>query len=127
MLWEMLDILLRGFRLRCPCCGHGQLFKTTLQLHDHCFSCGEQFEREPGQWLGAIYINLGLTLIVAIIGFIATQNFASLSRPQQFSILIPLAALSSLVFYRLSTGLWISIIFFGEGLYIPWPNTHRRG
>jgi len=26
------------------------------------------------------------------------------------------------VFYRLSKGLWTSIIFLGEGLYIPWPN-----
>jgi len=26
------------------------------------------------------------------------------------------------VFYRPSKGLWASIVFHGEGLYIPWPN-----
>ena len=126
MLWELFDILLRGLRLRCPCCGHGQLFKTTFRVHDHCSSCGERFEREPGQGFGAVYINLGLTLALVVTGFVVTQAITSLSTPQQLSILTPIAAIGPLVFYRLSTGLWTSIIFLGEGLYIPWPN-HRRG
>ena len=69
-------------------------------MHDYCSGCDERFEREPGQWFGAIYINLGLTLGLVVTGF----------------------ALGPLVFYRLSKGLWTSIIFIGEGLYIPWPN-----
>ena len=128
MLWELLDILLRGLRLRCPCCGHGQLFKTAFRVHDHCSSCGERFEREPGQGFGAVYINLGLTLALVVIGFVGTQAITSLSTPQQLSILTPIAAIGPLVLYRLSTGLWTSIIFWGEGLYIPWPSArHRRG
>ena len=42
--------------------------------------------------------------------------------PQQLTIWTPAAALGPFVFYRLSKGLWTSIIFLGEGLYIPWPN-----
>ena len=38
MLWELFDILLLGLRLRCPCCGHGRLFKTAFRVHDHCSS-----------------------------------------------------------------------------------------
>ena len=127
MFWELFDILARGLRLRCPCCGHGRLFKTTFRVHDHCVSCGERFERESGQWFGVIYINLGLTLALVATGFVVTQAFTSLSTSQQLSILTPLAALGPLVFYRVSTGLWASIIFLGEGLYIPWPSPHRRG
>ena len=122
MLPELIDILFRGFRLRCPCCGHGQLFKTAFRLHDRCSACDERFEREPGQWFGAIYINLVLTIIIAVTGFTVTQTFTSLSMPQQLWIWTPVAALGPLAFYRLSKGLWTSIVFHGEGLYIPWPN-----
>ena len=122
MLLELFDILLRGLKLRCPCCGHGRLFKTAFRMHDHCSACDEKFEREPGQWFGAVYINLGLTLAFATIGSMATQIFTSLSTTQQLSIWIPITALGPFVFYRLSKGLWTSIIFLGEGLYIPWPN-----
>ena len=122
MLFELLDILFRGLRLRCPCCGYGPLFKTGFQMHDYCSACNEKFEREPGQWFGAIYINLGLTLALLTICFVVTQTFTSLSTSKQLLIWIPLAALGPLAFYRFSKGLWTSIIFLGEGLYIPWPN-----
>ena len=122
MLPELIDILLRGIRLRCPCCGYGRLFKTTFRLHECCSACDERFEREPGQWFGAIYINLVLTVIIAVAGFTVTQTFTSLSMPQQLWIWTPVAALGPLLFYRLSKGLWTSIVFHGEGLYIPWPN-----
>ena len=36
-------------------------------MHAACPHCGQRFEREPGFFLGSIYINYGLTsLIVAI-------------------------------------------------------------
>lgn len=36
-------------------------------MHKECASCGTKFEREPGFFLGSIYINYGLTaLLVAI-------------------------------------------------------------
>ena len=122
MLPELIDILLRGFRLRCPCCGHGHLFKTRFRLYDSCSACGERFEREPGQWFGAVYINLGLTLVLTSGGFMVTQTFTSLSVPQQLWIWTSVAALGQLAFFRPSKGLWTSIVFHGEGLYIPWPN-----
>ena len=38
------------------------------------------------------------------------------------SVLLPVAAAGPILFYRVSAGLWTSIIFLGEGLYIQWPN-----
>ena len=74
MLLELIDSLQRGIKLRCPCCGHGRLFKTGFRMHDHCTACDERFEREPGQWFGAVYINLGLTLLFVSTGFVATRR-----------------------------------------------------
>lgn len=122
MLPELLDILSRGLRLRCPCCGHGRLFRTAFRLHERCSACGERFEREPGQWFGAVYINVALTFVLILAGFTVTQTFTTLSMPQQLWIWTPAAAVGPLVLYRRSQGLWTSIIFHGEGLYIPWPS-----
>ena len=122
MLLELIDSLFRGLRLRCPCCGFGPRFKTSFRMHDHCSACDEKFEREPGQSFGAVYINLGLTLALVVMGFVVTQTFTSLSTDQQLSMWTPVAALGPFVFYRFSKGLWTSIILIGEGLYIPWPN-----
>ena len=122
MLFEILDILGRGMKLRCPCCGHGRLFKTRFLTHERCSACDERFEREPGQGFGAIYINLGLSVMLAATGYLITNAFSSLTMPQQRSILIPVAVLGPCLCFRLAKGLWTSIIFLGEGLYLPWPN-----
>ena len=61
-------------------------------MHDHCSGCDERFDRDPRQWFGAVYINLGLTLGLVVTGFVITQNFTSLSISQQLSIWTPTAA-----------------------------------
>jgi uncharacterized protein (DUF983 family) len=122
MLFEILDILSRGVKLRCPCCGQGQLFKTMFRTHDRCSACDERFEREPGQSFGAVYINLGLSGTIASMGYLITHTFTSLTMLQQLNIWTPVAALGPFLFFRLAIGLWTSIIFLGEGLYLQWPN-----
>lgn len=59
----------RALRQRCPICGEGPLFRGTLVMHDHCPVCGVKFEREPGFFLGSIYINYGLTALITAIGY----------------------------------------------------------
>ena len=90
-------------------------------MHEHCAACDERFEREPGQWFGAVYVNLGLTLGLAIIGYVGLQTFTSITLDQQLAIWTPVAATGPFVFYRLSKGLWTSVVFLGEGLYLRWP------
>ena len=122
VLREVADILWRGLRLRCPCCGYGRLFQSAFRMHARCSACGERFEREPGQWFGAVYINLGLTLGAVVVGVTLTEAFTSLTASQQALIWTPFAAVGPFLFHRRSQGLWISIVFFGEGLYIAWPH-----
>lgn len=121
MAW-MLDSLLRGARLRCPCCGFGRLFRSGFTMYDRCNACGERYEREPGQWFGAIYINLGLTVLVAVGGFLLTQSLTTLTMSEQLTIWMPVAAVGPVIFFRFAKGLWTSIVFLGEGLYLAWPN-----
>jgi len=59
----MNPTLVRAFRLRCPRCGEGNLFRGLFRMHDACSACGASFTREQGFYLGSIYINYGVTVI----------------------------------------------------------------
>ena len=59
----------RAIRLRCPVCGQGQLFRGWFAMHKQCSHCGAKFEREPGFFLGSIYINYGLTALIVAIAY----------------------------------------------------------
>jgi uncharacterized protein (DUF983 family) len=67
---RFLILLGRALRLRCPLCGRGQLFRRWLLMHESCPHCGVKFEREPGFFLGSIYINYGLTSLIVTVAYV---------------------------------------------------------
>ena len=121
MFWELVDVFWRGYRLRCPCCGHGRLFKSFATMHECCAACDERFEREPGQWFGAVYVNLGLTLGLAAIGYLGLQTFTFITPDEQLALWTPITATGPFLFYRLSKGLWTSVVFLETNPAIPPP------
>ncbi|HTS66638.1 MAG TPA: DUF983 domain-containing protein [Verrucomicrobiae bacterium] len=47
---------------RCPVCHKGEIFRVPvwrgyLAMYDRCPVCGLKFEREPGYFLGALYVS----------------------------------------------------------------------
>jgi len=78
-------------------------------MHDQCASCALKFEREPGYFVGAIYINYAATAVVSIAGFLVLDAVTTLSLTAQmvgwglFAIIFPLA------FFRYSKSLWLAI------------------
>lgn len=39
---DLRTAMLRGWRLRCPCCGNGPLLRSYLKVRDTCTVCGEE-------------------------------------------------------------------------------------
>src|SRR5262245_11612656 len=66
---RFVTLLGRALRLRCPLCGQGQLFRRWLWMNECCPHCGVKFEREPGFFLGSIYINYGLTALIIAVAY----------------------------------------------------------
>jgi uncharacterized protein (DUF983 family) len=62
-------LISRALRLRCPLCGTGKLFRTWFKMLPSCSHCRLKFEREPGYYLGSIYINYGLTAVLMTAGY----------------------------------------------------------
>jgi len=57
----------------CPRCRAGRIFRKSIfsgfpKMHERCPVCDLKFEREPGYFLGAMYISYALSL-VTIVGF----------------------------------------------------------
>ena len=59
------------FHQLCPRCRSGRIFRKSVLLfpgmHERCLECGLKFEREPGYFLGAMYIGYGLALALIAI------------------------------------------------------------
>lgn len=107
-------LVFRALRLRCPFCGRGNLFQGLFKMHAQCESCGSNFEREPGFFLGSIYFNYGLTALLATVaytvllfGYGVPEN-ALLAGALVFVVLFPLW------FFRYARSLWLGFDQFAD-------------
>ncbi len=50
-------------RLRCPLCWRGAMFATPLRMNPTCPSCGHQFDRGHGYFLGAMMFSYALVVL----------------------------------------------------------------
>jgi uncharacterized protein (DUF983 family) len=71
---EKPSALLGILRQCCPRCRVGKIFRGSIvrgfpRMYERCEVCNLKFEREPGYFLGAMYVSYGLAL--ATIGAIA--------------------------------------------------------
>lgn len=97
----------RSLLLRCPVCGTGKLFQGIYRVYPHCPLCDAPFAREPGFFLGSIYINYGLTALIAAIAYpILLFNKIVDERPLLIGSLI-FVVLLPLLFFRHSRSLWL--------------------
>jgi uncharacterized protein (DUF983 family) len=55
----------------CPRCRTGKIFRKSLflfpKMYERCPACDLKFEREPGYFLGAMYIGYGLAIVTIAI------------------------------------------------------------
>jgi len=103
-LWQILG---RSLRLRCPACGRGKLFAGWFTMHPHCDHCGLLFEREPGFFLGSIYVNYGLTAVLVTVGYFALFFSDTLTDRQRLWSLVAFSVVFPLWFFRYARSLWL--------------------
>jgi uncharacterized protein (DUF983 family) len=56
-------------RQRCPRCRAGSIFRYSIfrgfpKMHERCPVCDLKFDREPGYFLGAMYVSYGLGIVI---------------------------------------------------------------
>ena len=87
-------------------------FESWFTMRPECALCGLRFERAPGYWVGAIYVNYGVTTSLAIGGYFLLWTQTGLSTAGQFAVWIPFLLVFPLWFFRYSRSFWLALEFF---------------
>jgi len=106
---DRLMALGRGLALRCPCCGQGGLFRGWFRMHDCCAACGASFAREPGFYLGSIYINYGVTVIVTGALYAALVAGVGVTPETALAACLAVAVVLPVVFFRHARSLLLAL------------------
>jgi uncharacterized protein (DUF983 family) len=73
--------VLGSLREECPNCGRSHVFEQNTKffqmplMKTKCEECNYQFEREPGYFLGAMYISYGIAVFFGILTFLLMNFF----------------------------------------------------
>ena len=112
----MLQSLYHIFRNECPNCHKGKVFADKSfffslgfpKMNDYCSHCNTKFEKEPGYFFGAMFVNYGLTVGQGIITYaIASPFFDKTFDLRIIPIIATVIVLLSCFNIRLSRMIWI--------------------
>ncbi len=114
-----LRLLIAGFVLgRCPACGRASMFRSALELHERCPSCGVRHSLEDGAWLGAVAIGYGIAALFAIALTVLELNVHFIARAglDPTWTIAALAIPVTMLAYRPAKGLWFTLLYlYGLG------------
>jgi len=106
------QIISRGLRHRCPNCGASGLFAHGLTLHENCPTCGFNYQRDEGFFLGSMSISFGVTCVgyltpILILGLtgVVSPNWA-IGLAVAGTIAVPI------LFYRSSRSWWLMAYYY---------------
>ena len=116
--WEMVPSYIRGilrsYRLRCPICGQGRLFRGWFAMNERCEGCGLKYNRAPGYFLGSIYINYGLTAVLVTIGYFGMYFGTDVDPTEILWWMVALSVIFPACFFRYARSLWMAIDMFWD-------------
>ncbi|WP_437193610.1 DUF983 domain-containing protein [Planctomicrobium sp. SH527] len=102
-------ITVRALKLRCPRCGEGPIFRGFFRMHDQCERCHFNFQREPGYYLGAIYMNYGMTSLISTASYLIGRFYFQIPAQQLVIPLVLFCVGFPLVMFRHSRALWLAL------------------
>ena len=76
-------------------------------MHATCPHCGVKFEREPGFFLGSIYINYGITALVTVTAYMVMFFNRWLHEWQRMTIVLAVAVVLPMLLHRHARSLWL--------------------
>lgn len=83
-------------------------------MHTECAHCGLKFEREPGFFLGSVYVNYGLTALLMTIFFVSMTLTEALPQQTLLWIALLFCILFPVLFFRHARSLWLGFDQFWD-------------
>lgn len=112
----MLNSLYHILRNECPNCNKGKVFRDKSlvfslgfpKMNEKCSHCGFKFEKEPGYFFGAMFVNYGLAVGEGLITYFAISPFFDKTFDlRMFPFIAAVIILLSSFNIRLSRLIWI--------------------
>lgn len=99
---------------RCPRCKQGSIFRRGLlglagAMNDACSVCGLRFMREPGYFLGAMYVSYGLGVLTVLPVSIVLAVVVEWPLWVVLTIMVVQTLVSVPLFLRFSRVLWLHL------------------
>jgi len=85
------------------------MFTGLFRMHETCPSCGLRFEREPGYFLGSIYINYGLTALITTIAYVTLRFGWKFEAKPLAAVLVAFCVVFPTFFFRYARALWLAL------------------
>src|SRR4051812_43925265 len=104
-------------RLQCPICGKSNVFHKTKypfvsvpKMKETCDNCGYRFHREPGYFLGAMYVSYGLAVAEGLLAFVLAQTLIyGISTINLVLVTVASILLFAMWNFRLARVIWMNI------------------
>lgn len=103
--------LLNGLRKRCAVCGERDIFASYFTIRERCPSCGLEFEREEGYWLGAMVVAMAVVLVAFATVFLAGLALTWPDPPWTTLLIVTIAVnlVVPIVTYPWSMAAWMGV------------------
>ncbi|MEO1623905.1 MAG: DUF983 domain-containing protein [Bacteroidota bacterium] len=106
------------FKLKCPTCHEGDLFKTPtwsfqkpIEMHDRCPKCQQSYMPEPGFYYGAMFISYIISAFFCL-GFAGfCVGVLGMGINQSFALLIFVCAIFFIWYFRFARSVWINLMY----------------
>ena len=112
----IINTLRRCLTLRCPACGRSPIVQIPFKIKDHCPSCGAQFKREEGFFVGAILVNVVTTELMILAIYLISLPLINSHDQLVLTILFAVALLFPVLFYHHSWSIWLGFDHLIESL-----------
>ncbi|MBX9789339.1 MAG: DUF983 domain-containing protein [Pirellulales bacterium] len=107
-------------RLRCPRCGQGPLFRGWFRMLPACEHCGLDFRREPGFFLGSIYVNYGAASVIAGTTYVVLTMAFGWPPPWVLTGCLAFTVIFPLWFFRYARAVFFAVDYYAN------PQRHER-
>ena len=103
--------LYRTIRNRCPRCGEGAVLENLFNRHDKCSSCGFQYSREDGFFIGGIPISYALICFFWIVPLLMVWIFGWIGLEWLLGLCFAGGIVLPFLSYPYSQCIWLGLYF----------------
>lgn len=95
------------------------MFSGPFKMHERCAGCGLKYEREPGYFLGSIYINYGITAFLVSVTWVTLRFAYGFESRWMLGAMLGFCVVFQTWFFRYARALWLAMdCQFDSSLFI---------